>query len=341
MTNSMIRPDMSLAPILMEAISRPGTDPLANKIVTALGPQAPVLAGRWAALSPRLKHSRFLEGQPQPWLQNVGQQDLTGKLTAFAQSYDAARKQMIATRRKQISEEFDRSMSDSVLRRTPPSWFTQDKIMAAEYGRYRASQFGENGCRCEKPTESAAPPPNPTRYGVVTKKLKCYDQCESGHDEVYLVSVAVDGNGRYTQSVSPIYRIDDDDNDVLYPHHWIYPLQPPNGYLDVAIQMMEDDGGYDGISSAFTTFGGVVQAIGGAIANPVVAGAGLAIVIIGTLISVLGNFDTDDNYGIQIKTWGSAATVNAAPGVYLMSFTGKDWRGDRFSFDLTIQVACA
>jgi hypothetical protein len=331
---------MAIAPLLMEAISKPGTDPLANAIVKELGAQAPILTDRWNALPTRLKQARFGVGKPQPWLQSATQLDLAGKVTAFATAYAEAHQKLISERKSLIVKEFEASLRNTSNPHIPPSWFNQDPAMAVEYSRYRAAKFGENGCRCEKPVETTPPPQNPTKFGVVTQKLKCFDQCEKGYDEVYFVCVAVDGNGQCTETVSPILRINDDDDDVLYPRHWIYPMKPANGFLDVAIQMMEDDGGYQRIGSALTAFGGVVRAIGGAIPNPFVAGAGLAIVVIGNLIAVLGNLDSDDNYGIQTKTWNSAATLAAAPGVYLMHYSGRDWSKDSFDFDLTINVSC-
>ena len=62
-------------------------------------------------------------------------------------------------------------------------------------------------------------------------RLKCHDQRETGHDEIYLVGAAVDGNGKLVSTVSNKFSIDDDDDDVLYPNYYIYPMQDPGGLM--------------------------------------------------------------------------------------------------------------
>lgn len=152
-------------------------------------------------------------------------------MLSFASSYNAARQQLILERKKTIQAELKRYML-SPAQYTPSVAFAQNRPLLVDFYRYTGTRFGVNGCRCEKQGEEPKPEPPKPKYGLVTQKLKCYNQCESGHGEVYLVCAAVDGNGKYVQTVSPKYSIDDDEDNVLYPHHWIYPTQDVNGFLD-------------------------------------------------------------------------------------------------------------
>ncbi len=116
-------------------------------------------------------------------------------------------------------------------------------------------------------------------------------------------------------------------------------MQDANGFLDAAISMWEDDGGY-------SEAGQIVSSIGSAIStipNPYVIAAGVAVTIIGELIRLASWLDDDDHYGDASKTWNSASNLAAGIGSYVMSYYEVDegWDDDGHDFDLTINLLSA
>ncbi len=324
-------------PALVNVIGNPARDPLAQQIVTDLGPLANTLTTKWQAMPMQRKINRFFIRQPQSWL-TVPRIDLKNQFLAYCAAFNAGRKQLIEDMKREILAEYKLYMAN-VGRYVPSQRFASDRVMMTYLLRYINSRTGANGCRCEKPEPEPAPPR--PKFGAVTSRLKCYDQTETGHDEVYLVCVAVDGNGKYVSTVSNKFSIDDDSDDLLFPRHWIYPMQDPNKFLDIAVRMIEDDGGYDSIAGAFRAVGGVVSAIGGAVGNPIAVGAGAALSLIGGVIDVIGDLDGDDDYGVQTKTWSSDSQLQSGVGSYLLSYTGEDWSGDNYDLDLSVRLDTA
>ena len=120
-----------------------------------------------------------------------------------------ARKQLFRERKKLIKAEVTKMVVAGLGAYVP----SKDPILASEVFRQWMERTGGNGCRCEKPQEPP-PPEQPKKFGLRTTKLKCYNQTETGHDEVYLVSIAVDGRGNVFTLLSPKWSIDDGDDDV-------------------------------------------------------------------------------------------------------------------------------
>ena len=258
----------------------------------------------------------------------AAQQTLDFKLATLSKLHTMARKQLFRERKKLIKAEVTKMVVAGLGAYVP----SKDPILASEVFRQWMERTGGNGCRCEKPQEPP-PPEQPKKFGLRTTKLKCYNQTETGHDEVYLVSIAVDGRGNVFTLLSPKWSIDDGDDDVLYPNHWIYPMQDPSGFLDVALDLWEDDGGYEDVGEALMTVGGAVSLLS--------LGAGAALSIVGGVVTLISSLDDDDQYGTTTLTWGSKVQLEAGVGTYVKSYYGEDHTGDHFDFDLTVNLASA
>jgi hypothetical protein len=208
------------------------------------------------------------------------------------------------------------------------------------YEVYRKIHSKLHPCRCDEPGETTPPPPKPPpKFGLKVSKIKCYDQREVGHDEIYLVSAAVDGNGNLITTVSGKYSIDDTEDDVVYPNSWIYPMQPTGDFLDVAVAMWEDDGGYEGAGQAVTAIGGALTKI----PNPYVVAAGAALAIIGGLIQLASFLDDDDHYGDVSRTWPTQTNLQSGVGSYILSYYEVDTGlfDEGHDFDVTLNLLSA
>lgn len=318
-----LRPRMPFVPTIIDALRKPGKDHIATEFRNRLGEKLTKMAlAAWDNLPNNLKQTRYHSGI---------YRDLSGtldvKLTALSNLYTAERKQLGRARRKLVKAEVTRMMASGLGAYSPP----EDRILASEAWRHWTERTGGHGCRCEKPEEP--PPEQPKKFGLRTTKLKCYNQTETGHDEVYLVSVAVDGRGAVITRLSPKWSIDDDDDDVLYPNHWIYPMQDAGGFLDVALDLWEDDGGYDDVGQSLMALGGAVSIVS--------LGAGAALAIIGGVVSLISSLDDDDQYGTATLTWASALQLESGVGTYIKSYYGEDHTGDWFDLDLSVSLASA
>lgn len=333
-----VRPKNSFIPIIMHSLTAPAPSAQVTKFKQKLGNKLVTkLKDNWNRMPMREKMRRY--DYLSRWTPPTG--DLANQLNGECKKYMAARQRMIIERKKLIRGEVDKALRVGSGNYVPSEVAAKDAELRFEVKKYMALKFG--ACRCEKPTNpeppSTAPPPPAPKYGVKASKLKCYDQREFGHDEIYFVCAAVDGNGKLITTVSPRINIDDDDDDVRYPNFWIYTMQDANGFLDVGIEMWEDDGGYG-------QAGQYVAAIGaglGSIPIPLTEVAGVALVIIGSVIQLASWLDNDDYYGNAIKTWPSKATLEAGVGPYILSFYEVDtgWFDDGHDFDLTINLLTA
>lgn len=327
-----LRPRVSFIPIIVNALANQQNDASAKKFAAALDNVADPIVKGWERLSGPERAKRFNIGRS--WQPPQG--DLAAQLAAAATAWKNERAQIVQGRKKLIKAELDRALSMGLASYTPPPAFTRDKALAYEFQK---SLYGKLfGCRCES-ADTATPPAKAAKYGVKVTKVKCHDQREVGNDEVYLVGAAVDGNGQIVSTISNKMSIDDGDGDVLYPNYWVYPMQDPNGFLDLGISMWEDDGGY-------AEAGRAVAAIGSAIAtlpNPYTIGAGVALAIIGEALLLFSWFDNDDFYGSATRTWGSAASLAAGVGSYVMGYYEVDegWLDDGHDFDVTINMLAA
>ncbi|MDX2121003.1 MAG: hypothetical protein SF070_08030 [Gemmatimonadota bacterium] len=329
-----LRPRVSFLPTIMEALSRPQADPAAKAFAAALGaPLVKELQERWKRLPGAELNRRFyLSRTMRP---PAG--DLATQLSALSRAWQASREQLMAARKRVIKTEVDRALTAGLGAYTPGPAIQADKTLAYEVWRRLYGKLV--GCRCEEAGESPPPAAPARKYGLKVTRLKCHDQREAGHDEIYLVGTAVDGKGQLITSISPKYSIDDDDDDVLYPNYWVYPMQDPAGFLDVSLAMWEDDGGYADAAAK-------VSAIGKAIASlpsPYTVAAGVAITIIGEILGLASALDEDDHYGDASRSWPTATNLEAGVGAYVLGYYEVDsgWFDDGHDFDVTLNLLSA
>lgn len=330
-----LKPKVSFMPVIMNAISNPGQDKAAKDFAARLGvPLCRALLDNWNKLQGQEKARRFYLSRD--WRAPSG--DFTAQMTTLSSTWQAARAQLLYERKRLIRAEVTRALVEGVGRYSPSGLALKDKALAYEIMRKLYAKLF--GCRCEVPGNGEQPPQaQPKRFGLKLTKIKCHDQRENGHDEIYLVSVIVDGNGQMLTDVSPKYSLDDDDHDVSYPNRWIYPVQDPAGFLDLGIAMWEDDGGYGQAGQTVATIGGAIASI----PNPYTIVAGVAIAIIGELISLASWLDDDDHYGDAYKTWPSASSLESGVGSHNLSYYEGDTGlfDDGHDLDVTIQVISA
>jgi hypothetical protein len=105
--------------------------------------------------------------------------------------------------------------------------------------------------------------------------------------------------------------------------------------------MYEDDGGYADVAKSITAIGEAVTAIGSTLGEPLVAGAGALILLVGGITSLIASIDDDEYYGMATKNWGSQAQLVNGVGPYTLAYRGEDWAGDSYDFDLSIELATA
>lgn len=330
-----LRPRISFMPVIINALSSQTPDAAAKQFQAQLGARlTKQLLDNWSRLSGQEKTNRYYLSRD--WRAPSG--NFATQMAVLSKSWQAAKEQLILERKKVIKAEIDRALGEGVGHYAPSPVVAKDKTLAYEVAK--KLQMKLIGCRCGQPGSSNPPPPQPyKKFGAKISKIKCYDQREAGHDEIYLVSTVVDGNGNLITTTSAKYSIDDENNDVVYPNYWIYPIQDPKGFLDVAIQMWEDDGGYG-------QAGQTVAAIGGALSkipNPYTVVAGVALTIIGEIISLSSWLDDDDHYGDAFKTWPSTSNLEGGVGSYILSYyeVDKGLFDDGHDFDVTMNLLSA
>lgn len=330
-----VQPKISFVPIIMRALTNADTDAETKAFKQRLGAKlVKQLTDNWSRMPTRDKYNRYFMSREQPLSGNFATQ------MAMASKLWAAEREAIVRKRKEtIKKEVDRALVMGVGNYEPSLVVAADKTILYEVNKWISHKLYYT-CRCEQAGATDAPPPEPPKkFGVKVSKLKCHDQRETGHDEIYLVSAAVDGNGKLVSMVSNKLSIDDDDDDVLYPNYYVYPMQDPNGFLDLAIAMWEDDGGYGGAATYVTSIGAAIATI----PSPYTIVAGVALQIIGGLIGLASWLDDDDHYGDAYKTWASSAALQAGVGSYILSYYEVDtgWSDDGHDFDLTINLMSA
>lgn len=328
-----ISPRVSFVPVVMQAIENGGAEVEVREFVDALGPALTRrLLENWRRMPLAERMRRFPTGR--------GAAPVAGgfarQMQATSANWVAARTQLLIQRKRLIKMEVDRAILEGPGRYVPSETVRRDRALAYEVLRKLHAKLA--GCRCEE--DNPEPPAEPTpRFGLKVSKLKCLDQREVGNDEIYLVSVAVDGNGRLIATTSPKYSIDDDDDDVRYPNLWIYPMQDPKGFLDVAVSMWEDDGGYAEAGATVTSIGAAVSKI----PSPYTLAAGVALQVIGGLMSLASFLDDDDHYGDAYRTWPNQSSLIAGVGTYNMSYYEVDtgWSDDGHDFDVQLKLLSA
>lgn len=335
MNLSYIRPNISFLPIIMDAITNPNPSPEEERFTKALGDELVYkLKTNWERIPKQDLAQRFrISRELSPTMRSFSDQDFPTKMAFQSLRFIEARQVLINERKRLIKQEAQKILTYGTSQ--PPNSSLPDLKLAHEAQRYISDKYGS--CRCENPGNSTPPPPEPPKkFGLKGTKLKCHDQREVGHDEIYFISAVADGNAQLITTVSPRVSINDDDNDVKYPNFWMYPMQDPGGFLDLGISMREDDGGYEEAGQIVTKIGDAVSDI----PTPYTVIAGAAITIIGELINLSSFLDDDDKYGDAFKTWSSQSNLENGVGSYLLNFYEADTGtfDDGHDFDFTINL---
>lgn len=277
-----------------------------------------ILAG-WDAMSKREKKLRYSIDNS---LNNKG--SWVDRLESQSKILIERRKSEEQQQQRLIKKEFHRALSigpsnwkpsEELRNNNTLSYIVQRNI----WGRFTLTDKAQNNC-CSKAEDENEAPREP-KYGIKFSKITCHEKDEIGHDEVYTISIVVDNNGTPILKTSKKYSMNDSDDDVVYPNEWVYPMKDPKGYLDFAITLWEDDGGYDEAAKAAAALALSLAAIPDITATKV---ASLALGLVSGLLFVGGWLDNDDEYGDITKTWNSDSQLQSGVGEFMDSIINYD-----------------
>lgn len=168
------------------------------------------------------------------------------------------------------------------------------------------------------------PPITPKKYAFRINRMKCNEQEDwTGDDDIYFVTIAVDGNGKVLAQQSPPWEMDTDQSRFIYYN--VYPMQSPNDFLDISVRMYEVNGSYESIGNTLIAVGAAASGLN------VVAGAALG--ILGAVVNLLGDLDDDDDLGTHNFTFNGAANLRTSVGT-----KPKSYLGDGADYDVTFQL---
>lgn len=335
----------SLVPLLVEGLltgNPKGRNPQDVFVKTLINESeetyGAILAG-WEALSPREKKLRYSvtrEGTTTaPWVERLVLQ--SNKILEFKRNEDQSRRRL-------IRREFERALATG-----PANWRPSEEIQGNKTLSYLVQKkiwneftsVSEAKCCDRSRADGENKSENEPNYGVKLTKITCYEHDETFHDEIYAVSVVVDGKGKIQAETSAVYDMNDGDDDVVYPNKWLYAMNNPSGFLDTAVELWEDDGDYEDAAKAVAALGVAVAAIPGGGVTKV---AGIALASIGGLIALASWLDDDDKFGVETKTWGSAAELQSGVGPYVKSFVNYDtgfFDITSYNYDLQFELLTA
>jgi hypothetical protein len=337
----------SLVPLFVEALEtgqRGGSDPQ-DAFATTLHEESPELVDRildgWKKTSradqTRRATSRFQGVRDLKKKEEEGDYSWEERVRIRAAEYSAYHKSIAQLKRRLIRAEVSRALEVGVQNWTPSDEVISNKSLLYEATRAVWGELTTYYC-CGAPAD--AEPPAKPKYALRLSRIECNDKDEIGHDEVYVASIAVDGAGNLKAETSPRYRMNDGDTSVKWPNWYMYPGTDPGGFLDLAVELWEDDGGYDEAVVALAALAAALIAAGPA-GGPWVLGAGVALGLIAGLVGIAGWLDDDDRYGRDQLSWLSDTDLAAGIGPYTVSFINRDTGWTDFShwnYDLQIDL---
>ena len=337
-------PEPSLVPLFVEALEtgqRGGSDPQ-DVFATTLRESSPDLVDRildgWKKTSGADQTRATSRFQGVRDLKKEGDYSWEERVRDRAAEYSAFHESIARLKRGLIKGEVSRALEVGVS-----NWTPSDEVKANKSLLYEATRavWGELVTSpCDGLLADGETPAKP-KYALRLSRIECHDKDEVGHDEVYVVSVAVDGSMGLRAETSPQYRMNDSDENVKWPNRYLYPGSEPGGVLDLAGELWEDDGGYGEAAAAIAALGAAIAAAGAAGVNPYVVAAGVALSIIGGLIGIAGLFRADVRYGQEELSWLSATDLAAGVGPYTFSFINRDtgWTDfTQWNYDLQIDL---
>lgn len=335
----------SLVPILVEGLltgnpeGRNPQDIFARELIEASEETYKAILVGWENLSPKVKKHRYQfdreDALDAPWVERLTFQ--SNRLLEYRRNVDESR-------RKFIQREFGRALIVGPANWQPSEELQHNKTLSYLVQKKIWSQLATaNEARCSgfPRADGEADPEREPNYGLKLTKITCHEHDEVRHDEIYAVSVVVDGKGKIQAETSAKYDMNDGDDDVVYPNKWLYAMNNPAGFLDSAIELWEDDGDYEDAAKAVAAVGVAVASIPGGGVTKV---AGIALASIGGLIAIAGWLDDDDKFGVETKTWGSETDLQSGIGPYVKSFVNYDtgiFDITSYNYDLQFELLTA
>lgn len=315
----------SLIPIIIEGLLKgkpDGKNPEDMFVKTLIGESEEtynaILAG-WEAISTSEKKLRYRINK-----HSINKGTWVERLESQTKNILAHRKNIKEIQQKIIKKEFHHALSvgpanwqpsEELQKNKTLSYLVQRKI----WERFTMSDKPKSLC-CSK-ADADDDSQKDLNYGIKLTKITCHENDEIGHDELYTMSIVIDNNGTPVLETSKVYNLNDSDDSVVYPNKWLYPMKNPNGYLDCAVTLWEDDGGYDEAAKAAAALALGLAAIPDVTATKVAA---LALGVVSGLLFVGGWLDSDDEYGNMTKTWSSNAQLQSGIGEFIDSVINYD-----------------
>lgn len=277
-----------------------------------------ILVG-WEAMSAKEKKLRYQLDK-----RSINKGAWVDRLESQTKSLLEYRKNVKIIQQKLIKKEFHHALSVGPANWQPSEELQKNKTLSYIvqrniWERFTMPDKPKNICcsRADADDDSQREP----NYGIKLTKITCHENDEIGHDEIYTISVVIDNNGTPILETSKVYDLNDSDDNVVYPNKWLYPMKNPNGYLDCAVTLWEDDGGYDEAAKAAAALALGLGAIPDVTATKVAA---LALGVISGLLFVGGWLDSDDEYGDITKTWSSDTQLQSGVGEFIDSVINYD-----------------
>lgn len=308
-----VNPKISFLPIIIEALKNDDAD--AKKFQSELGTSlTKEILTAWKKTPGRVKAKRFYLSRNS----RLPRGSFAEQLAAQSLAYDASKKKLTEERMKIVKGEYRKFIQSGVAKYSPSSFVRKDPALL--HDTYRYFDKRKSHCCCNEPGNPPTSEQPTKKHGVKVTQINCQEHDELFHDEVYMISTAVDGNGELLTSVSNRFDMNDGDDSVVYPNHWVYPVQDSGGFLDVAIALWEDDGGYEEIGDKISKIGSAVSKI----PSPYTVAAGTALNIIGEVIGLISLLDSDDHYGDGTHTWSSLENLQSGVGGYSFNCFNPD-----------------
>jgi hypothetical protein len=297
-----------------------------------------IVAG-WESMSDKERRRRYQisrEGTiDAPWSERVALQG--HRLLEYRRNADEARRRL-------VRREFARALAVGPANWQPSQETQQSKTLSYLVQMKIWSQLaGATEARCcgRARADDEGEPERIPNYGIKLTRIQCHEHDEFRHDEIYVVSVAVDGNGQVKAETSAKYPMNDGDDNVVYPNKWMYPMTNPKGFLDLAVDLWEDDGGYEEAAAAVAALGISIAALP---AGPVTTVAGIALAAIGGLVALGGWLDDEDQFGVESKTWASSDELLSGVGPHVRSIVNYDtgiFDITSYNYDLQFELLTA
>ncbi|MBI3186780.1 MAG: hypothetical protein HYZ31_02770 [Gammaproteobacteria bacterium] len=320
---------------IMEMVLNPNrfTDSATKEFVKRLGPVGLRAAQKWKALKKTEQQRRY--SLPTGFSMK---DTLKANVSSFVETWRAVElmtmEQFLAIKRA----EYCRALQSGIWNYQPSREVAAKQWLSESVHIYIANKIGmyhDPNVTTQTPQE--VQPPS-TKYGAKVTGLHCYNHTEAGSDEIYVISTAVDGKGKILVRPSGLISKVNAETQDFFVSHWAYPTDQANGFLDLAFELYEDDGGYQEVADALKEIGDASQLLGEVLEVPelLIASAVLGIVV--GILDLAGYLDQDDCFGTGTMPLLNASAIQAAIGSHSIAYVGEDWAGDNYDYALDVQV---